>query len=106
MKDRYTQLANARNLLGVPESATMATIKSAYRRRLSTWHPDKHPEDSERASEMTRSLIDAYQVLMTYCRLYQYDFGENEVQRQYAGDDWWETRFGDDPLWGHKKRSE
>lgn len=83
----------------------MATIKSAYRRRLSQWHPDKYPGDRERAGEMTRSLIDAYQMLMTYCRLYHYNFGRDEVQRQHAGDDWWETRFGDDPLWGSKKPS-
>lgn len=106
MKDRFDRLRAARDLLGIPESATLATIKTAYRRRLAHWHPDHHPEAAEEAAEMTRQVIDAYQLLVDYCRFYRYDFSDDEVRRQQAGDDWWTMRFGDDPLWGPGRRNE
>lgn len=104
MKDRCNRLKAARHLLGIPESATLAMIKSAYRRLLSHWHPDRHPEDVERATEMTRQVVDAYQLLLDYCHLYRYDFSDGEIQRQQSGDDWWTARFGDDPLWGPSRQ--
>lgn len=52
------------NVLGVPRSATKAEIKKAYRQLLNKWHPDKNPDNTEAAAEMTRQLIEAYTKLM------------------------------------------
>lgn len=51
-------------ILGVDKSADEKTIKSAYRKLASKWHPDKHPEqDKSKAEEKFKEIAQAYEVL-------------------------------------------
>ena len=45
----YDKIVWARNILGLPESATMHEIKDNYRRLINKWHPDKCFEDKKNA---------------------------------------------------------
>lgn len=38
-------------VLDVPRSADAKTIKSAYRKAIGTWHPDKFPDDEKKRQE-------------------------------------------------------
>ena len=98
--NKYQEITAAREILELPETATIESIKSSYRRLLAKWHPDKCCENQEICKEMTRTIILAYQTLMDYCRHYQYSFSEEAVRRHLSPEQWWAERFGDDPLWG------
>jgi len=54
MKDYY-------RILGLAPTATLAEIRSAYRRQASALHPDRNP--SERAHVEFQAMQEAYEVL-------------------------------------------
>ncbi len=97
---KYKDILEARELLGLPERASMDEIKSSYRRLVSLWHPDRCREDKERCDEMTRKIIAAYEIIAAYCENYRYSFTEEEVRRYLSAEEWWFEKFGNDPLWG------
>ncbi|MBS3733226.1 MAG: J domain-containing protein [Desulfobacterales bacterium] len=100
--NKYEKITEARHILELPEEATMDEIKASYRRLLARWHPDKCPEDPEKANEMTRRITAAYQTLLDYCANYRFCFSKEAVKKQRSSREWWMERFGNDPLWGGK----
>jgi len=96
----FETLSEAREILEIPESATMEMIKSNYRRLLAAWHPDTCTGDPEVCAEMTRKIVDAYQLITKYCANYHYSFSEDTVKGNLSPEDWWFERFDNDPLWG------
>ncbi|MBP2183092.1 J domain-containing protein [Amycolatopsis magusensis] len=64
-------------LLGVPESASAAEIKSAYRALAKAMHPD-----AGGTSDSFRQLREAYETLADPERRAEYDFGEPEEVQQ------------------------
>jgi len=102
----FEKISQAREILELPESATMEAIKSNYRRLLATWHPDRSRGNAYECTEMTRKIIDAYQTIMEYCLTYHYSFSEDTVKKNHSGqspEDWWFERFENDPLWGSRR---
>lgn len=73
--DEWKKILEAKDLLGLPDQATLAEIKKAYRR-----------------------LTEACQVLLEYGKKYKIPLVPGEDQ-PLEGEDWWMERFGDDPLW-------
>lgn len=98
-KGLFEEISAARKVLGLPETATRASIKTQYRRLLLRWHPDTCEEDREACEEMTRRIVSAYQTIQEYCARYQYSFSEETVRRHLTREEWWFDRFGHDPLW-------
>jgi len=49
------------DILGVPESASPEVIKKEYRKLALRHHPDKHPDDPEKAKRMFQIVNTAYQ---------------------------------------------
>jgi DnaJ-class molecular chaperone len=49
------------SILNVQPDASISEIKKAYREQLLKWHPDINK--SKKASERTRKIIEAWQVL-------------------------------------------
>ena len=64
MKDHYRSL-------GVPPTATLTEIKSAYRKRASALHPDRNP--SPQAHEEFQALQEAYEVISDTTKRRAYD---------------------------------
>ena len=49
--------------LGVPRGADDKAIKKAYRKLALKHHPDKNPDDKDRAEERFKAISEAYAVL-------------------------------------------
>jgi DnaJ-class molecular chaperone len=60
------------SILGVPQSATDAEIKKAYRKLAVQFHPDKNPGDKA-AEERFKQIADAYSILGDIEKRKQYD---------------------------------
>eukprot|EP01080_Neovahlkampfia_damariscottae_P012082 gene12082-5575_t len=58
-----TQPRDYYDVLGVSKSSTPDEIKSAYRKLCMKWHPDRHSENKEEATEKFKEIGEAYQVL-------------------------------------------
>src|SRR5262245_50963233 len=58
--------------LGISREATEDEIRSAYRRQVLQWHPDRRPGDP-RAAERFRNVSEAYAVLINPARRREYD---------------------------------
>ena len=101
--NKYEEISTARKILELPETATMASIKSNYRKMLAKWHPDRCEENQDECTEMTRKIISAYKTLMDYCLQYQYSFSEDTVKRHRSPEEWWMERFGNAAQWVNKK---
>jgi hypothetical protein len=48
-------------------------------------------------------LTESYELLMRYIKQYSFPL-KPDKESLYDPEDWWMNRFGDDPLWGRKKR--
>jgi len=100
-KDEWKKIVAAKNLLGLADAATLAEIKSAYRRCAKKHHPDRVRGEGlagdEPVLEMHR-LTEAYQLLMAHCARHRIPLVPGDGQ-PLEGEDWWMERFGDDPLW-------
>jgi DnaJ-class molecular chaperone len=101
---RYQDIVEAKELLNLPERATMEEIKSAYRKLISHWHPDKCNENPEKCDEMTKRIIAAYNTI--YCDQYKYSFTKEDIMNLFSDKDWWFKRFGNDPIWGKNNAPE
>ena len=96
---QHEELLAAKEILNLPERATMAEIKMQYRSLLRQWHPDHCHGQEEECAEMTRRILAAYQRVLAYCHQYQYSFSETEMRRYSSDEDWWMARFGTAPIW-------
>jgi DnaJ-class molecular chaperone len=102
---KYQDIVDAKDLLNLPERASMEEIKSSYRKLLSQWHPDRcSEEDSGKCNEMTKKIIEAYKTVIIYCNQYKYSFSKEEIKKYLSDEDWWFERFGDDPVWGNSSK--
>jgi DnaJ-class molecular chaperone len=50
-------------ILGVEKTASTTQIKSAFRKLIMQWHPDKNPDNPELAKTMTQQILAAYTFL-------------------------------------------
>ena len=100
MLKKYQEITEARTILGLPETASLKTVKSAYRTMLAKLHPDTCRSHPETCAEMTRKIVAAYKTITEYCANYRFSFSEQAVGENLTPEELWRERFGDDPLWG------
>jgi len=85
----FDQINEARQLLGLTDTATLKQIKEAYKRTAIRYHPDRcQDEDKPECEEMMKRINEAYQLLMSYCAQYSYSFREEDVRRTYPHEEY------------------
>ena len=78
---RFRDIDEARKVLDLGETATLAEIKGAYRTLSLRYHPDKcTDEDKQKCEDIFKKLNKANKILMSYCASYRYSFEEKEVK--------------------------
>ncbi|CAD8073317.1 unnamed protein product [Paramecium sonneborni] len=69
--------------LGLTKTATPEEIKKQYRKLALQWHPDKNPENKEKAQEKFKQIGEAYSVLFDVEKRKIYDqYGHEGMQEQ------------------------
>jgi DnaJ-class molecular chaperone len=79
---KFEEIDEARRILGLRETATMAEIKRAYRNLVHRYHPDKKP-NGEYEDERFRRVQRAYEMILDFCKNYRYSFTEDKVEDAY-----------------------
>lgn len=91
----FEKLIKAKTLLGLGEKASLTEIKTRYRTLMKKWHPDKHKDDIDTATQMSIQINEAYETVLTYCNNYDYPFDEDSLKRvSLSPQEWWEEKFG------------
>jgi DnaJ-class molecular chaperone len=98
---KYEEITKARQILGLYEFATLKDIKTRYKELLKEWHPDLCKENEEIYKGKTIEIINAFKTIMEYCENYKFSFSEQEIEKYISADEFWEKRFGSDPIWGN-----
>lgn len=99
MMTKFEEITNARETLQLPERASLETIREQYKTLLNKWHPDKCNENSVQCHEMTRDIIQAYNLILSYCHHVEFTFTEEEISKSCSAEEWWFKRFGNSPWW-------
>jgi hypothetical protein len=64
--EQIARLKHAYQVVGVPLSATPASIKQSYRRLVKRWHPDFYTSDTveyAEATQMTKAINESYSLI-------------------------------------------
>lgn len=63
---------------------------------MKKWHPDKHADDSDKATKMSMQINDAYETVMEYCSNYEFPFDEESIKKShFSPSEWWHDKFGE-----------
>lgn len=101
---QWQRIEQAAQVLGLGDHATLAEIKRAFHRLSKLHHPDTvQGNDDDKMYEITA----AYEVLSHYCHDFRYPLrspcpGDPDLDI-HDPEDWWQARFGQDPVWCGKK---
>ncbi len=84
----------AKSLLGLREHATLQEIKQQYKTLMKQWHPDKHTNNPQQATQMSIQINEAYDTIMEYCTNYQFPFDEESIKKTtLSPEEWWQEKF-------------
>ncbi|MDY0116937.1 MAG: J domain-containing protein [Sulfurimonadaceae bacterium] len=84
----------SKTLLGLREKSTLKEIKSKYKHLMKKWHPDKHKDDQEKATQMSMQINEAYEVIMHYCENFEFPLDEEYIKKTtQTPEEWWNDRF-------------
>jgi len=85
----------AKTLLGLRESSSIKEIKNKYKNLMKKWHPDKHTQNPDKATQMSMQINDAYETVLEYCSNYEYPLDEETIKKAtYSPSEWWHDKFG------------
>jgi len=86
----------SKSLLGLREKSTLKEIKLNYKNLMKKWHPDKHPQDINKATKMSSQINEAYKIILDYCNNYEYSFDEDDIKKtSYSPQEWHNDKFGE-----------
>ncbi len=82
-KVEFSEVNEAREMLGLGEGATSVEIREVYRKLSKMFHPDNYPGDPE-AQKRFEKITKAYQILTDYCQGERRSFNEDAVSKWIA----------------------
>lgn len=94
----YTDLQEARRVLGLEERTTLKEIKTRHKALVKRHHPDTGNTDEP---EMIRKVNAAYKIVLDYVAVYRFSFAKEEFYEQNP-EERLRQQFADDPVWGNK----
>lgn len=103
--DTFYKIKKAREILNIGDKASINEIRENYLNLLKKYHPDGKDANKEFHTDMTRKIIDAYNLIMDYCYNYEISFDEKSIEKYLKDEEWWKSRFGNAPMW-HTKGNE
>ena len=78
----FKEITEARDILGLKETATLEDIRSAYKRLALKYQPDRCKDQKKKECEETfKQITHANDILMAYCAGYRYSFKEKDVRK-------------------------
>ncbi len=100
---KWREIVAAKELLRLGDEASLDEIKRAYRRMSKKHHPDlRRGKKGEVGDPAMQELNAAYKILYDYCVNFRISLVLNDESKPLDDEDWWLSRFGEDPLWGKK----
>ena len=102
--EKWQKIITAKELLQLGDKASLLEIKAAYRWLSKRYHPDRQHEDNEAANPSMQEINAAYAVLLDYCTNFRFPLILNDETQPLDDEDWWLSRFGEDPLWGKSNK--
>lgn len=95
MPSSYEKIIKAKTLLGLRDTASLGEIKARYRNLMQKWHPDRHQDNVNQATQMSAQINEAYTLILEYCNNYEYRFDEEFLESQtLSPQEWWNKKFG------------
>lgn len=79
MKSTYDIVFKARELLELPEVATMQEIKKNHKKLIKKWHPDRCNTNKKVSTEMTKKINEAYKIIIDYCKNLKHSFNVLQI---------------------------
>ncbi|MBF0160389.1 MAG: J domain-containing protein [Magnetococcales bacterium] len=102
----YQRITEAREILGLSEEATLSEIELRIRTLVKLWHPDHHSDDNRKQyTEMTRRILESASLIRSFCANYRYSFRAEEVRKYLSPEEWWQDRFGCEPVWNSNEKN-
>jgi DnaJ-class molecular chaperone len=78
----FKQINEARKSLGLDEYVTLKELRSAYKKLVLKYHPDRCLDSKKKGCEkIFKKISRANDILMNYCAGYKYSFKEKDVKR-------------------------
>ncbi|MBA3026887.1 MAG: J domain-containing protein [Sulfurimonas sp.] len=91
----FEKIMKAKSLLGLREKSSLKEIKNKYKNLMKKWHPDKHKDDVQKATQMSMLINEAYEIILDYCNNYEFSFDEEHIKKShYSPSEWWNDKFG------------
>jgi len=106
MSCKIEKIKEASMIFEIGKSVSINEINKKYKDLLFKWHPDHSSGDIKESKEMTQKIVDLYRVLMEYFYNYEFEFSVESIDVTKIDEDpenFWNTKFGHDPLWGYTK---
>jgi DnaJ-class molecular chaperone len=95
-------IPGAAEVLGITGRASLNRIHTRYHELVKEWHPDVSSHDAHLSHITFIRIKEAYDILVEYGTNYELSFRAEDICKgtDYDSQEFWMSRFGDDPIWG------
>ena len=78
----FEKINKAKEILCLPETATLKEIRESYKNLCLKYHPDRVSEDKKKEyGEIFIKITKSYNFLLSYCSNYPYSFKKEDVKK-------------------------